>query len=243
MGKQFKREELLENLPDFINGKIQDEELIIAINLEISADSDFKKEFDLLSSTLEGINSITFSEPPEFYFNNLLPEINEKIYAESKSSKFIKKFSTIWKLALPVSAVLLIFIGYKTFFNNNEIINGINNDTQVVINNDFQNKIKNDDSALMPDDKITSTEQENTKEAGDVINEFTKSFYSKSNISEYSSKPGKEENNVTIDLSDNTTDDDVFFSNDDEPNIEQEFEKLNPDEQNKILNEIKNSKL
>jgi hypothetical protein len=243
MGKQYQKEKLLENLPDFINGKLQDEELRNTIRFEISSNPEFKKEFDELSNLLKSINSITFSEPPDFYFNNLLPQINEKIYSESKTYGFAKKLASFWKFALPVTAVILMVIGYKTFFNNNEYINNLKNDSQVVINNDFQNKIKNDDSAINSEDEIVSTGSDEINEGSSIITNIKKSFYSKQDDYKKSNVLNNEENNVAIDLSENAPDDDVFFSNDEEPNIEQEFERLNSDEQNKILNEIKNSKL
>jgi len=244
VNKKFKIEELLENIPDYINGKIKDEELKNAINSEIITNPEFKNEFDSLNSTLKSINNFTFIEPPDYYFNNLLPQINEKINAESKLFNFKKNFSAIWKIALPVTAVLLIFIVYKTYFKNNEYVKNTNNDSQIVLNNDFQEKIRNKDSISKNEENISSIESEETDENNNIITNVTKSYYSKQEYTEKNKIINIEENNnVAIDISENTPDDDVFFSNEEEPNIEQEFDKLNSEEQNKILSEIKNSKL
>jgi hypothetical protein len=241
MGKEYKIEELLENLPDYINGKMEDEELKKAISSEISGNPGFKNEFDSLKSAFKSLNSFKFSEPPDYYFNNLLPRINGKINVESQSFIFKKSFTAIWKFALPVTAVILMFIGYKTFFSNNDIMNNVKNDSQIVLNNDFQNKIKNDDSINKIEEDLSSSKTENKDE--DVFSNMTKSYFSRQNVHGNNNLTNAEENNnPAIDISENTPDDDVFFSNDDEPNIEQEFDKLNSDEQNKILSEIKNSK-
>jgi hypothetical protein len=238
MVKEFKIEELLENLPDYINGRIENSELKNAINSEISSNSEFKKEFESLNNTFKSINNFSFTEPPDYYFNNLLPRINDRIYTASKSNNFKKSFSAIWKFGLPVTAVILMFIGYKTFYNNNEYIKNINSNSQIEITNDYQSKIKNDDSVVKNDTEVSTSETESANENGNFISNTTKSFYTKQNT--YDRIINTEENNIiAIDITDNTPDDDVFFSNDEESNIEQEFEKLNSDEQNKILSEIK----
>lgn len=242
MGKEFKTEELLENLPDYINGKIEDGELKNAISRELSDNPDFKNEFDSLNSAFKNISSFTFAEPPENYFNNLLPRINEKIHAESKIFNFKKSFSAIWKFALPVTAVILMFIGYKTFFNNNEYINNIaKNDSQVVLNNNT-GKIENNDNNYKDNDAYGNVEPVESEDNNYTTNNSKSTFTRQTETERNNINNSEENNNIAIDLTENTSDDDVFFSNDDEPNIEQEFEKLNTEEQNKLLTEIKNSK-
>jgi hypothetical protein len=223
--------------------KIEDGELKNAISNELSSNPVFKSEFDSFNTALKSINSFTFAEPPDNYFNNLLPQINEKIYSETSAFSFKKSFPAIWKFVLPVTAVILMFIGYETFFNNNEYINNIKSDSQVVLKNNNSGKSENDDKIYNDMDANVNKEPVEQENNDNFITGMTKSFYSRqTNTDKNKISDAEENNNIAIDISENTSDDDVFFSNEEEPNIEQEFEKLNSDEQNKILAEIKNSK-
>ena len=216
MGKEFKTDELLENLPDYINGKIEDVDLKNAINHELTVNQGFKNEFDSL---------------------------NKELNAESNIFNFKKSFSAIWKFALPVTAVILMFIGYETFINNNEYINNFKSDSQVVLKNDNSGKIENDGNIYKDTDANGNLEPTEPENNDNFISNMTKSFYPRQTDTDKNKITDAEENNnIAIDISENASDEDVFFSNEEEPNIEQEFEKLNSEEQNKILNEIKNSK-
>ena len=85
---------------------------------------------------------------------------------------------------------------------------------------------------------LEPTEPENND---NFISNMTKSFYLRQTDTDKNKITDAEENNnIAIDISENASDEDVFFSNEEEPNIEQEFEKLNSEEQNKILNETRN---
>jgi hypothetical protein len=240
MEREYKIEELYENLPDFINGRIEDANLRNAIITEIEANSEFKYEFESLNSISNNIKNISFSEPPDNYFNNLLPQINERIYSTDKQFSFKKRFSAIWKFALPLTAVILMYFGYNTFFVNNEYINNFKSDSQIIIKDNNSLNTGDNDNVYKDIDTYGDVTPMESKENDEIISGKTKSSYLKQDVNDR----GKitEDNNIAIDITDNNPDDDVFFSGEDEPNIEQEFDKLNSDEQNKILSEIKNSK-
>ncbi len=113
-------EELLFHLPDYVTGKITDENLLLRIQSEINSNPEFKKEYESLAETFSTIKDLKFSDPPEHYFTSMVPKINEKIanQKESKSISGFFKLSNLYKYALPaVSVVLLIVI--ITFSNKN----------------------------------------------------------------------------------------------------------------------------
>jgi hypothetical protein len=244
MNKKYKNEELWENLPDYINNGIDDDELKEAIRIEIETNQDFKKEYDIISTTLKTVNNFSFSEPPENYFNSLLPRINEKIHKNSETFSFLKNLSILWKFAIPVVTILSFFISYKTFFNSNEYTNKLN-DNNVVLNTDTQKNIKTNDTELTNKEELTSEELENYLKSEEISSDNARSYYLKHYVSDSKSNfANKDENiDVSLNLSDNIPDEEVFYSTEDEENVEQEFDRLNTEEQNNIISQIKNSNL
>lgn len=237
-------EELLENLPDYINNKIEDNKLKDAISAEISVNPDFRKEYDLISITLRSVNSIEFTEPPANYFNSLLPRINERMTSKSGKFKFTKSFSTLWKYAVPIAAIIIFFIGYKTIFRNNDYINDLVRDSQIVLTEFNYSDEKKVESLVNPEENKTDLNVENkTEENTDVTYESKKTVNTKIQVSEKDLSKKEEIINAFLELSDNSPEEDVFFSNDDDMNIEQDFEKMNKEEQNNLISKIKNSNL
>lgn len=114
-------DELLFQLPDYVTGKITDENLLLRIQSAINSDPEFKKEYESLADTFSTIKDLKFSHPPVHYFNNLVPQINEKITNQnvSKGISGFFKLSNLYKYALPaVSVIFLIVI--ITFSNKND---------------------------------------------------------------------------------------------------------------------------
>lgn len=114
----FNKEDLLLELPDFIEGKINDNEKISAINSLINSDSDFRSEFEELSETIAFSRNTQYSQPYDFYFNTMLTNIREKIEIETDVSKlsFFEKFRPAFlRFVLPVFILGLILTGiYST---------------------------------------------------------------------------------------------------------------------------------
>jgi|WetSurMetagenome_2_1015567.scaffolds.fasta_scaffold159780_1 hypothetical protein len=243
MKKEYKKEELLENLPDYINNVIYDVELKETIRKEIETNPDFKNEFDLISFTLKNVNNFSFSEPPVNYFTSLLPRINDKIHKKSETFGFFKNLSTFWKLAIPVVTIIIFFISYKTFFNNNEFTNKLNN--SIVLNTDTQKNIKTNNTELNKEEELTSEETENMESIEETSSKNISTYYSRHYPFDNKSNLIKNDENieVSINFSDNIPDEEVFYSTEDEENVEQEFDRLNAEEQNNIISKINNSNL
>jgi hypothetical protein len=246
MDMGYTKEELLENLPDYVNNQIDDSKLKEAIKFEISNNPDFKMEFELASSTLNSFNNIEFSEPPVNYFDTLLPKINERIYNKSDKFNFIKRFSTLWKYAIPVAAIIIFFIGYKTIFRNNDYISNLNNDAHIVLKDFNHSDERKSDSSVKSEEKTTIDNSANVEDNNEAIGDIKKVRNYKRTKSEKINYTKKEELiNSFLDISENSPDEEVFFSNDDDENanIEQDFDKMNKEEQNNLVSKIKNSNL
>lgn len=235
----FTKEELLENLPDYINNKLDNKKLEEAIRVEISTNPDFKNEYDLLSSTHRSIKKVEFTEPPGNYFNNLLPSIYDRIYKKQRKFDFVWHISKLWKYAVPVAAIILFFIGYKTIFKNNEYINNLNNDSQIVLKELNYSDEKKIDTSIKSERDINSEYTDGSDNLSQENKEYIKP---KHNLEKANIKEKEETNNQFLDLDENSFDD-VFFIDDDESNFEQDFEKMSTEEQNNIILKIKNSNL
>ena len=74
-------EELKYYLPDYIRGNLENPQLLALIKKEIEINKDFADEYNSLIKVSEFLNNTKFEEPPEFYFNNLLPGIRQRIDA------------------------------------------------------------------------------------------------------------------------------------------------------------------
>ncbi len=232
---EYTKEQLLENLPDYINKKIDDNELIKAIEYEISTNQNFKKEFDSLNSTFVNLKKLEFSEPPTNYFNNFLPKLNEKIYENSKSYKLGFNLSKFWKYVVPVVTIILFFIGYKTIFKNNEYINNLNNDSQIVIK-----ELNYSDDKNFSSKNDSEPKSENKEE---IINSKNENTY-KNNIKsrDYGKKISIKNEDFIFDINDTYSEEEIFFS-DDDLNFDNKFEKMTSEEQNNLIDKIKNSNL
>lgn len=214
-------EELLYNLPDYIAGSITDKELIDKIRNEININPEFKAEYELLSETFAEVNNLKFSEPPEHYFTNLVPNINEKILKQ-KESKGIARFfklSNLVKYALPaVSVILLIFI--VTYSNKNGKEENLFNQFGDTINEIMKNKSDSSEESF-DSDKDAAMEIDAEDELTD---------------SDESSDLQDIENGNIIEIYDENgdTDEDFFYYTD--------FETLSKIEQNEIINTLSETK-
>jgi len=239
MNREYTREDLLLSLPDFIEGKLDDSNLIELIQNEIDVNPEFRNEYELMQMTIGSFRKFEIQEPPANYFSNLLPAINEKIYAKENKSKFADYIRLFLKIALPAAAVLLIYLGYNSFFKDRDGTYISKTDTPNVYKNDFS---ANQKSEEFNGQKFT----DNTEEELDDIYDYENllSFFYDQEISRQTTKlNSKSPDKIQIDLSDNVPDEIIFFSDDDDNSFEQIFENLDKKEQNDLLEKIKTSKL
>lgn len=237
MNREFSKEELLFNLPDFIEGRLDNSEMKEAILYEISNNPGFREEYEMLGGTIRKFRNFELSEPPSNYFNNLLPVINEKIDNRKRKPGFSKSISFLWKIAVPAAAVLLFVFTFRSYFIEKEYTVQIKNDTPLVSQNDFQENQRQNE--LNTTNGIADTEDESDEiyDYENIMNLFSEPSVTKRNIN------NKSGNAINIDFSDNASDEDFFFSDEEENNYEQIFENMNKDQQIELLNKLKNSKL
>src|SRR5437667_1764759 len=66
-----------------------------------------------MKAALDFAGSIKFQEPSQQYWNNLLPRIHQRIESEKDRKAARNPLSILWKILVPVAAVIIIFIIYQ----------------------------------------------------------------------------------------------------------------------------------
>jgi hypothetical protein len=97
-------------IPDYVSGSLSNEEKRL-VEEALSSSFELKEFYDEMKGTLDFISSVKFVEPAPQYWNNLLPRIHQKIDERESRAKY--PFGVIWKVLVPVAAVVLIFIVYR----------------------------------------------------------------------------------------------------------------------------------
>ena len=105
-------------LPDYVTGTLSEEEAHTVKNAIDSSD-EVKNLYLDMKNALEFAGSVKYEEPAPQYWNNLLPKIHEKIDERGQKRLAKNPLSYVWKVLVPVAAVILIFIIYKISFTPN----------------------------------------------------------------------------------------------------------------------------
>lgn len=198
-------EELKFNLPDYISGKIYDDNLNKSIQDELIINPDFRKEADQITETLNFLEKTEFSSPAETYFANLSVRINERAEMIKKIKPgFFEGLFSRKKYLIPLipAMILAIFLIVNYSSNNNKIaeINETkktnsgftekNTDTITINNQNYEIKKENDLKNYTSDTELkTSSISENT---GTKINKRTKTY--KNSVTKYQGNSTSEPN-------------------------------------------------
>jgi hypothetical protein len=108
-------------LPDYVTGTLSGDEALMVKNA-IDASEELKNLYLDMKNALEFAGSVKYEEPASEYWNNLLPRIHEKIDEREQKSLAKNPLSYIWKVLVPVAAVILIFVVYRISFTPNSEI-------------------------------------------------------------------------------------------------------------------------
>src|SRR5258706_3939025 len=98
-------------MPDYISGLLSDNDKLIIENA-LKSSAELREFYEDVKGTFEFVKNVKFEEPPALYFNTLLPKIHEKIEQRASRKFQWSNIGAMWKIIIPVAAVLLIFIFY-----------------------------------------------------------------------------------------------------------------------------------
>lgn len=223
-------EELLYSLPDYIKGKIDNKELISAIENKLLADKDFKEQYANILSTISFMNDSKLQEPPEHYFTNFVPILNQRIDNLSKQPKSFFKIPSLLKYAIPILTIFLIAIIFLLNRNTSDIKFLDTNKTTITSKNIEPNTINND----FTEESVNTNKTEELNNS-EEINKISKI----KNQATKNSENNLEENANISSISDFISDITESSSEDtDDYYYESDFHELSNAEQNEILNNL-----
>lgn len=116
MKNKLNIEEIKLLIPDYVTGSLSDEESS-AVKNAIDNSDELKELYFDMKNAFEFTDSVKYEEPSPQYWNNLLPKIHRKIEEREQQSLAKNPLSYLWKILVPVAAVLLIFIVYRISYN------------------------------------------------------------------------------------------------------------------------------
>jgi hypothetical protein len=111
MNKNYNIEELKYLVADHLSGQISagDKE---ALEKALGESAELRGFYEETKKTLEFVRDVKFEEPAPQYWNSLLPRIHEKIDKRQSEAFSWGKISSVWKILVPMAAILLIAIIY-----------------------------------------------------------------------------------------------------------------------------------
>ena len=238
-------ETLLHNLPDYIAGNLDDEGLKDRITTEINSNPVFRAEYESMKSTFAFLGENSLSEPPEFYFNNLVPTINKRIDAieASRDNVFTEKFGwlvNVLKFAIPA---LILVLGYLLYTE-------ITSTDREIMTEDEPNEKQEQIEQQSP--MNNGNELSNVDNTTDSNNSGTPMDYSSSDrdVRGTATARTNENSGSSAIINNNNTDDieDILTESASYPVINEEYDdetyqNLDASEQNEILNYLENAQL
>jgi hypothetical protein len=229
MNNIYSNEFILQNLFDYVNGTLKDDKLKQKIEFYLINDKEICAEYNKLKKTINLINKFEFISPPENYFQNLLPRINNRIdnITENKNrySISLKKFCL--RYLIPVMPLLLLFFIFKTIIINK-------------YDNEDLHKIISKDYAIL--DSNINIKSETETDSTEIIIVPDKNQNDNVNIKhEHKNKTNKE--NIITNSNESDIIDIFSYEEDDFNDVELDFFEFTNEQQKIILNNLQNESL
>lgn len=253
MKSKLNIEEIQLMIPDYISGELSDEEKAL-VEGAMKESAELRQFYSEMKETFNFVGSVKFTEPASQYWNSLLPRIHEKI--ESRESKAFSwdKVSAIWKVLVPIAAVILIALVYyivkptNTQLTEDKKIENIKKDSS----KDNDNNPKEEKQVEKKNENNLTNEQDKSAEKHNVIlkrnniqknDNIVKDEEKSVNNNDVIKETVKDEQlAVDVDIEETS----IFATGEAagfDEEIENELKNLNDSEQSQLLDEIINSNL
>jgi hypothetical protein len=237
-------------LPDYITGTLTEEEAQMVKNA-IDVSEEVKGLYLDMKSALDFAGSVKYEEPAPQYWNNLLPRIHEKIDEREQKSLAKNPLSYIWKVLVPVAAVILIFIIYRISFTPNT---EISEKEQKNLNNEKVEK--NIEKPVTPITKEENIANKNNEKPRNVRHHRTEKIQKRENLANKTNDFEKPLSNEDMRKEKITHKELASIADIEELSIfgagtpgtldedtENELDKLNEDQQDNLLQELSKANL
>jgi hypothetical protein len=159
MNNKINIEEIKFLIPDYITDSLSEDDARL-VKEAIVKYPEINNLYNDMKAAVTFAKNVKYEEPAPQYWNNLLPKIHQKI-EEREASTAKNPFTLIWKILVPVAAVIILFLIYQIYFNPSE--NNINNKTLVKTDSVKQNNVKKNETPLVKEDNKQTVEAENIK--------------------------------------------------------------------------------
>ena len=253
MKSKLNIEEIQLMIPDYISGELSDKEKAL-VEDAMKESAELRRFYSEMKETFNFVGSVKFTEPAPQYWNSLLPRIHEKI--ESRESKAFSwdKVSALWKVLVPIAAVILIALVYyivkpsNTQLTEDKKIENIKKDSS----KDNDNNPKEEKQVEKKNENNLTNEQDKSAEKHNVIlkrnniqknDNIVKDEEKSVNNNDIIKETVKDEQlAVDVDIEETS----IFATGEAagfDEEIENELKNLNDSEQSQLLDEIINSNL
>lgn len=262
MSKKLNIEELKYLIPDYITGDISESEKAM-VETALKESAELCEFYNEMKETFTFVGSVKQEEPSPQYWGSILPRVHERIDADAEKKFSWDKIAAIWKVLVPIAAIVLIAVIYYLVQPSNTQLT--KEDKKVIeekkenINKDT-NKQKQESN--QPETNPGETKDNNVKQnENNLVKELPAPYYrEKRAVHEPNPVNGNDENIVK---EENTNDDDILLPvNGDVASLELEetsiftsgaagldeeteddLKKLDNKELDKLLLELENSNL
>lgn len=162
MKAKLNTKEIIMLIPDYITGEISSTDKTL-VEKALKESLEVNELYLDMKSTMGFINSVKQAEPEQQYWNSLLHRIHEKIEVREYKGFSWEKFSTVWKVLVPVAAVIFIALVYYIVKPSNtqlaedkkiEIIINDSTDKQNV-ENKYQNNTREQENNFVKENENT----------------------------------------------------------------------------------------
>lgn len=256
MNTKYNTEEIMMLIPDYITGELSSTEKAL-VEKALNESPELKELYNDMKSSMGFINSVKQEEPAEQYWNSLLPRIHDKIDARQNEGFSWEKLSVIWKVLVPVAAVILIALVYyivkpsdTQLTEEKKIEQKLNDSTEKQnIDNKQQENIKEKRDDLVKENETPGK----IKEDGNYRRSVNNSDKNNENIVkdhtpiDNDETPLKESSNNEQITEELDVDETAVFASGSaaglDEDTENELKKLNNKEKDKLLEELLNSNL
>ena len=264
MENKRKIEELKHLLPDLITGQISDEDKR-ELESAIENNTELRADYAVLKSTFGIVESVKSVELPPEYWNSLLPRIHQRIEEKEAASFSWDKIASIWKVFVPIAAVILIaVIYYLAVPSKNELTDKEKNEK--IIKDTSKENIQNKDNEkpkkdnkipeITNDDKNTNDIKKNIEnEKNNMIrkynrtgNDIVKDNMRNKDENQESIQPVENNDQLTdVPLESEDIEGTSIFAEGEASglgeDIENELSKLDDHEKSSLLEQLENSNL
>lgn len=222
-----KDEDYLYSLPDYVNGKLPDGPLKSGIEDRIKSDMKFRTEYESMLGTLKFVKDTSLEEPPEHYFNSLVPRINERL--ESAKRPAVHPVFHLWRYIVPALTVILVMV--IILRPEKEKFENVVSDTQ-------QNTIA---KIVVPDTLTGIQETLSDSEEQESAETVSQTFRQKA-LKQNNTRP-KETESIIENIGDLFGESEETSAEESEYyNYESDFRTLSPAEQNELLTNLEKTK-